>query len=229
MATSCSKRIEIQTYADIDCLSRGFERRASFFISTNTKDTNPLLSKEVTKKTGKILKNNGYKVKDKQSAQYHLVITYGKEAEKRTVRVPVPVAQTHITKTRRGDEALQAAAYGYQNGTSDSAPNAAHGVGFTTTQIAFLPQDVNVFNKSILLQVYDMKKNHDSDQGELIWHGAACNVDEDSDLRNSLDYLLISSFKYFGKNTQRSIQVYINENDKSVKNMRKAYTHVPKK
>ena len=232
MLTSCSKRIEIQTYADVDYLPHGFVRGTSFFVFINPNINNALLNKEVIKKTSRILKNKGYKVKDKKSAEYYLLINYGQETKKRTIHVPVSVGQTHVSTIGNAYGSASGNAYG--NGSASSVHYSANGSanisGFTTaTQTAFVPQEINVFNKTVLLQVYDAEKYRDLEKEELIWQGAACNFDEDGDLRDSLDYLFVSAFEYFGKNTQKSIQLKINTGDRKVKNIRKAYAQDPQK
>ncbi len=238
LLSSCSKRIEIQTYADVDSIPKGFTPGASFFIFSKP-DDNKLLAKEVVEKTGKALKNKGYTIADKHSAQYYLFISYNLESEKRTIRVPETVGQTSVLTSGNAYGSANDSSYGNYNGNMYGDLNGAwSGNSFTqssancsasytdhavATQTAFVPQEITFFNKSILLQAYDAKQYRESEKESIIWQAICSNFDEDPDLRNSIDYLLISSLEYLGKNTQKSIQIKINNGDSKVKQIRKTY------
>ncbi|HEB41704.1 MAG TPA: hypothetical protein ENI08_01625 [Candidatus Dependentiae bacterium] len=238
LLSSCSKRIELQTYADIDSIPKGFSQGDSFFIFTKPSN-NSLLAKEVVKKTAKLLNDKGYITTNKQSAQYYLFFNYGLETEKRTIQVPVTVGQTTVSTSGNAYGSISGNSYGNSNGhiygdlnggwngnsysQSSLSGSASYSDHTVATQTAFVPQEIMLFNKAIVFQIYDAKKYRESEQEEMIWQSMACNFDEDGDLRNSLDYLLIASLEYLGKNTQKSIQVKISNYDKKIKNVRKAY------
>lgn len=82
-------------------------------------------------------------------------------------------------------------------------------------RVTYVSETYTLFNKILLLEVY---KN-----GNPIWQGTAQSYEEDSDLRDAIDYLLVTVFKHFGKNTQKNIKTRIEDNDQRVQRLRQEY------
>lgn len=81
--------------------------------------------------------------------------------------------------------------------------------------VTYVPKTYTLFNKILLIEVY---KN-----GHPIWQGTAQSNQENSDLRDAIDYLLVTIFKHFGKNTQKNITTNIEKNNKNVIKLRTEY------
>ncbi len=238
LLSACTKQIELQTYVDIDLLPNAFAKGSSFFIFTDSKNEQ-FLAKETSKKISYLLKDQGYRIADKQTAQYYLFFNYDLEAEKRIVRVPTPVGHTTVSRSGQAYGYGYGSSYGTNNGTVIGDVNAHwhgnHSSEYSSsgtvhyndqvvaTQTAYVPHEMIAFNKAIVIQIYDANIYRNSMEEKKVWQSIACNFDEDGDLRNSLDFLLIASLDYLGKDTQRFVSVSLKNNSKEIKDLRNSY------
>jgi hypothetical protein len=198
---SCGKdsgmRITTNTFANKEEIPKGFKKQSSFFISTQQKGDS-LFAQEVSQKIATILKNQEFTVKTSDDADYTLNFSFG-------------VKQS--THTR--DVAVYIPDYGHWHYHHYHAPYGYH------YRIAYIPEEYTLFNKILLIEVY--KNNNGSTKEEPVWQGTAHSYEEDSDLRDAIDYLLITVFKHFGRNTQKYINSKIEENNEDVKKLRQDY------
>jgi hypothetical protein len=239
--TSCSRRININTYADMDSLPIGFPKGASFFILTKS-ENDAFLAKEITKKIGKILTDKGYRIADEQSAQYFLYFDFHMQSEKRSVTNLEEVGKTVVSSYGTAYEHGNANAYGYGNGTvygdvnghwhnNASAHASYNGSSHynnqtVANQMAYIDRVVTFFYKELILQIFDANAYRSCQEERKVWESVAYNLDESGDLRSCLDFILIASFEYLGKNSQKLVCVELNDGDRKVKNLRKSYLNV---
>lgn len=238
LLSACTKQVELQTYANIDSIPNGFSKGSSFFIFTDPKNEQ-FLAKETSRKISYLLKDQGYCIADKHSAQYYLFFNYDLEAEKRIVRVPIPVGHTTVSSSGQIYGHEYGSSHGTSNGTifgdvnghwygnnasqSSYSGTAHYNNQVVATQTAYVPHEMIAFNKAIIIQIYDANAYKNSMGEKKVWQSIACNFDEDGDLRNSLDFLLIASLEYLGKDTQRFVSVSLRNNSKEIKDLRSSY------
>ncbi|MBD3273319.1 DUF4136 domain-containing protein [Candidatus Dependentiae bacterium] len=195
---SCGKdtgmRITTNTFANKEIIPKGFEKGASFSIKAKQKG-DPLFVQEVSQKIATLLKENGFKVKE-NNADYKLNFSFAMEKSTHTRDVPVYIPDYGPW-------------YYY-----DYYPYYRY-----RYRVVYVPEQYTLFNKILLIEVYEKGfwKN------KPIWQGIAHSYEEDSDLRDAIDYLLVTVFKYFGKNTPKRIRSKIEENDSNVNKLRQDY------
>jgi|SaaInlLV_10m_DNA_2_1039722.scaffolds.fasta_scaffold00107_16 hypothetical protein len=198
---SCAKkssiRITTNTFANKEVIPHGFEPGASFSVETTQKG-NPLFTKEVSQKIATLLKSNGFETKTGRNINYNLKFSFGMKQSTHTRDVPVFIPD-----------------YGHWYYDSFYGYGYSHGYNYT---VAYVPEEYTLFNKILLIEVY--KKG---DKETPIWQGTAHSYQETSDLRNSIDYLLVTVLKHFGKNTQRYIKSKMKNNDPEVEKLRQEY------
>jgi hypothetical protein len=196
--SSCGKdtgmRITTNTFANKEIIPDGFEKGTSFNIVTKQKG-NELFTQEVVKKIATILNEKGFKIKT-LGADYKLNFSFAMEKSTHTRDVPVYIPNYGPW-------------YYY-----DYYPYYRYGYN-----VAYVPEQYNLYNKILLVEVYEkgLLKN------KPVWQGTAHSYEEDSDLRDAIDYLLVTVFKYFGQNTPKNINSRMEENDASVNKLRDEY------
>lgn len=208
LLTSCKKQINVNTYADKNSIPHGFPHGASFYIFTKPDDRS-FLARETTNKLAYIIHDKGYRIGNKHTANYYLFFTLDMQTEKRIIQVPMKVTEQIVTKKSNVPQ------------EEDLAHQMQLNKETISSQLVYVPEEKIFFNKSMVLQIFDAEEYRKSPQAEPLWQGEASTLDENNDLRDSIDYLLITAFSYMGKNTKKSLTVSINNNDKHVKKLRK--------
>jgi len=199
---SCAKDssvyITTNTFANKEVIPEGFKADDSFSIATKQKG-NALFTQEVSQKIATILTNRGFSVKKTSDVDYTLNFSFG---------------MSKSTHTR--DVAVFIPDYGHWYYHDYHYP---YGYGY---RIAYIPEEYTLFNKILLVEVY---KNGSKKVGAMvpIWQGTAHTYEEDSNLRDAIDYLLVTVFQYFGRNTQRYIKSKMEENNEEVEKLRQEY------
>ena len=167
----------------------------AFFFSVATKQKgDALFTKEVSQKIATIIEGKGLVVKSECDADFNLQFSFGMEKSTHTRDVPVYIPDYGC--------------WGYYD---------CHHCCNYGYRIAYVPESYTLFNKILLVEVY---KNGDK---VPVWQGTAQSYEEHSDLREAIDYLLITVFKNFGKNTQKHIKSKIEKNDSEVLQLRRKY------
>jgi len=213
---SCMKRVSISTNTFLNSRSipDGFSPKSSFSIAPLKQSNNQLFETEIENKIIKILQNKGYVVTDPDHADYYLIFDFGMTSSKQVVNVPKYVPGQSQTRSGNVYNGWKAANY---NETSTSSGS-----------IVYVPEEQTLFTRSLHLTVYDASLYKQKNQEEQVWQGSAASTGEDADLRDILDYLLVSVFKNFGKDSKKMINEnvfmnsdYLNANLKLEKNYKK--------
>ena len=209
LLTSCAHTIYINhnAFANIKEIPTGFSPLSSFAVKPiSQKDT--MLNQEIADKIEHILSHHGYSIKDDLHADYYLLFDYHMNRAERTIHVGKYIPGQTITSY--GSSIHHGKAKFYTNETE------------TPGTYAYIPETHVVFTKSITITVYARQEYIDSKNAHALWQETAVSCDENDDLRDSIDYLLITAFKYFGKNTQKNLKTTISSNDKDVSSLRAA-------
>lgn len=199
-AKESSMRITTNTFANKEVIPHGFKKHNSFSISTKQKGDS-LFAQEVSQKIATILKNKGFTVKTTTDVDYNLNFSFGMKQSTHTRDVPVYIPDYGCWYYHH---------YHYPYG---------YGYGY---RIAYIPEEYTLFNKILLIEVYK-NSNNKTEKIAPVWQGTAHSYEEDSDLRDAIDYLLVTIFNHFGQNTQKYIKSKIEENNKEVEKLRQEY------
>jgi hypothetical protein len=197
---SCAResgmRVTTNTFANKEVIPQGFKKQTSFSISTKQKG-DPLFTREVAQKIATILRNKGFTIKTTSDVEYNLNFSFAMSKSTHVRDVPVYIPD-----------------YGHWH-----YHHYHHGYGFS---IAYIPKEFTLFHKILLLEVY---KNSGSRAERIVpvWQGTAHVYEEDSDLRDAIDYLLVTVFKYFGRNTKRYIKSKMEDDNEEVRKLRQEY------
>lgn len=204
---SCARdsHLTTSTFVDTKTLPQGFAQGSSFALLPMQKD-NQLFSKEVSQKIEKILEGKGYTVKNPDKADYYLLFNFGMTSSTGTINVPRYIPG--------GTEKKEGSIYGV--GGSVQYQEQTQKAGSTV----YVPQTYTFYTRGLLVAVYDAKIYRKTKKEEQVWQGFSVSSGESDDLRQIIDYLLVSVFKYFGKNTYKNIETNINERDEEVKKLR---------
>ncbi len=190
-----SNYIRTNTFADTKIIPDGFKPGDSFYISPN-QSVNKFFSAEISSKIATILKNKSFVVKeDSDSACYKLV--FG-------------LAMKDRTEVRNAPRYIPDYGPWYYD-----RHRYHHGYSY---RIIYVPEEYTVFNKILFVEVY---KNND--KNIAVWQGTTNHLDDDSELRQTVDYLLVALFRHFGKNTKKYIKSRIRNYHKDVKKLREKY------
>jgi hypothetical protein len=213
-------RVATNSYADATFIPNGFVKGKSFAVSGGSyvdgiEQKNEMQTKELTKKVSLVLDSEGYSVKQNlNQADYCIIFNYGSKSETKILNMPIYIPGQTTTST--GTVSGVRGYYGqYQQ---ESA---------TSGTYIYMPEEYTFYTKFLCFSVYDAKQCQSSRGGEKmppqIWYGQVWNVNEQSDLRSYLDFLLIQLFKSFGKDSQGTITSSIYEDDESVAWLRHSY------
>ena len=208
---SCGKQkllISTNSFADVQAIPNGFSKESSFFVEP-MKEDNQLFSKEVSRKIEIILKEKGYSIKSAEEADFY--ITFNSDMTSQTSIVNVPKYIPGQTQTTSGNVNGSKGTISYNEQTQ------------TSGSITYVPQEITFFIKAIFIQVYDAKLYRENKKEIQVWSGSAMCSGDNCNLRSTIDYLLTTAFKYFGKNTQEYVCTTQNYKDKEVEKLRKTY------
>lgn len=190
LASGCFWRrasVSSTTFADSDKIPYGFSHQSSFCV-LNTNSDNPLLSKEIRKKIEQLLTQKGFVIQDKNTANYYLVFETNIESSKHLVNnlhyIP---GTTQNTQGNLGNLLFN------QKTTSSGT-------------FQYVPEEITIFTGSINIYVYDATEHRKWFGKEvLVWSGSAASSGDNPDLRELIDYLLVSIFKDFGLSSGKLI------------------------
>ena len=195
------------------------EKNKSFAIdgtpySDKVKQNNDLLAtEELKKKISLMLEKKEYKIeKNIHNADYLLLFNYGCKAK--NVSYDVPLYIPGQTYTSNATFTNSRGFYGGEYKQTTSTPGS----------FCYVPEQYTIFTKFINFYVYDKTGiQHITTNNKIlpphIWYGSSIGSDKYDDLRTYLDFLLISIFKLFGENGERSD--YMDEDNESVDLLRK--------
>lgn len=175
---------------------------ASVTVIDDVKAVNSIQEKEVKTKIEKLLKEKGYKKGTIQDSDYYLLFGYG-IGKGRTVSGSLPLYQPGGTATVTSF------------GTYGSSTSTVQLPGTTT----FIPYSETVYSRWLLLKLIDGKHYRETNEAIDVWVGDVTSTGSNSDIREVIDYLLISAFDHFCENTGKQVKETIMDGDERVKNL----------
>jgi hypothetical protein len=194
-------------YLDVTKGAFSLSKGNSFFVVPNSNSQNTLFDKEIKAKIEKLLITNGYIIKSDNEAQYFLTYNYSIDNGK-TVTGVAPVYNPGQTVYTQGTVS-GAGGFATYSGTSQSS-------GYTS----YVPFDLELFTRSLQVKVTESDSYKKNEDKEPVWIGDTVSSGSTSDLRAVIDYLLVTNFKYFGKNTGKPMRDDMSIDNKEVKELR---------
>lgn len=172
-------------------------RDAKVYVYKNNQASNVLLEKEVVAKIKAMLRIKGYSLVDKQEdADYLLAAVYGIGSE-------IPVTSS----TSGSNYELNVF-----TGQFDMVPDIS-----TSTEI--------MYPRYLRLILYDAKTYILEQAPEPVWIGDVKSSGRSSDLRNVIDYLIVTGLVYFGEDLKEQKKGTMPETDERVKRLREEVSY----
>lgn len=220
LAPGCfTKRIHITStsYADRQAIPHGFARGTSFAIAQSSHEGEEaqhpeLLDKELSQKASILLKERGYRIKKLKSADFCLMLDYGSSCERKTTEslryIPGKTVGTTTT-------AIDCCGHYHLSHQATEIPG----------KFVFVPEEYIDCTKFLSCTVYPAKEFASAQEQlpDQLWHAESWTVDQNTNVRDYLDYLLIQNIDLLGVNTQTTCQTTMYANDERVENLRKNY------
>jgi hypothetical protein len=169
--------------------------RAFFYIMQDKASKNPLLEAEVKGKIARLLEGQGYPVTSSfAKADYYLFFRYG-IGQPRSVGVP-----DYYGGFGWG------VGWGPGCGWGWGGPSVAVGVPVGGTSV------VTLYDRWLQIKVVAGPPYRTQKISQTVWVGDAKSSGSSSDLRTTLNYLLVAVFNHFGQNTGKAITVELKQN-----------------
>ncbi len=212
LAVSCTYPVNVgtSTITDSKALPNGFSSQDSFVVIA-VKEGGGLLSKQLTEKIEDYLMGKGFSVvsqEESSTAKYSLLFNFSTESREEIISVPKYIPG--VTQTTKSDVY---GTYGYVG----SAKSTTESSGTTV----YVPKQITVSATRLAIEVFNLKylRGLPKEQEPLpIWQGIS--AVSGSDVRTSIDYLMVAMFKYFGRSTGKNLFFDIYEDDDEIKMLR---------
>jgi hypothetical protein len=199
--SGCASGVTVKTngFLNQDYAAKPFGQESRFCVVTNTKADNVLFDEEIGKKLERLIQLNGYRVAGRTDADFLVEYAYGVD-KGRLVTDTIP-------EYRPGDVVYESGRY--QLDGKDGTYS-----GYTTTAgyIAHVPVERMLYTRNLIIKV---KQNQNKDL-KPVWIGESYSSGQSDDLRQSIDFLLVGTFKSFGKDTQNFQKTLISMEDAQI-------------
>ncbi|MCX5890888.1 MAG: hypothetical protein NTY36_15795 [Deltaproteobacteria bacterium] len=162
-------------------------------VVENDKAANPLLEEEVKIKIGKILEKKGYSVVPIEKADYLLFYGYGMGGP-RSIDITVPKVGVGYFASSSGTKI-----YSLTTGTGH--------------------RQATMHDRWLLINVVDAKQLKGKDKPKAVWVGDTTSSGTSSDMRTVINYLLATTFEYFGQDSGKEVTTIIQKDDARAKEL----------
>jgi len=204
LLSGCGLNIRTTGFLDRSAGASAPPRGASFAVLENIQAPNPIFDREIRGKIEKLLVRHGFRVGSQEGANYFVAFSYAINPGLRlgtTTSYSPP--QTQIVPV----------------------PDGKGGTTFTTVMTpgstSTTPTFTEVFTKHLTLKVIDGGSLRGGKKEKVVWVGDTLSTDASSDLRSDIDYLLVATFGYFGKDTGQQIDVRMGKDNPDVVALRR--------
>ncbi len=193
--------------------------KKEYILTSEIKDVDQtdLQFKEYARYGERVLAAEGYvRTDDARSADLAIGLFDGiSNPREHQSTVPFPVyGQTGISSSRTSGTVNTYGNYGTYSGTTTYTPS--YGItGFvpiTTTHVSY--------THTIVLEAYDFNEYAKTKKWNSLWKITASSVNSCGDLRIAFPMLVAALKPYINVNTGKKISIWINENDKKVKEVK---------
>ena len=94
------------------------------------------------------------------------------------------------------------------------------------TDVTYISETYTVYTARLFMKVLDANSLKSRNE-KTVWVGDTINESQNPDLRESIDYLLIATFNFFGKDTGRNQEIELFSNDKEIVELRTRSAQAP--
>lgn len=222
VAPGCfKKRIHVSStaYADRQAVPHGFAPGTSFAIAQSSHEGEEaqhpeLLDKELSQKASILLKERGYRIKKLKAADYCLMLDYGSSCEKK-----VTESLRYIPGKTVGTTTTTIDCFGHCHLTRQETE--------LPGKFVFVPEEYIDCTKFLSCTIYPAKEFASAQEqlpGQL-WRAESWTVDQNTNLREYLDFLLIQNIDLLGAHLQTAYHKTWYEGDERVQALRDIYTN----
>lgn len=202
----CATTYEVTTnaYLDKSLANLQIPTNASLAVLPNSNVPNTIFDNEVKTKIEALLVKKGYRVVPFDQSNYAVKFSYditGKQ--KTTTRSQVVTGPPIIQKV-------------YVSSTQSYVTTVMQGYDYLT----YVPETYTVYLARLFIKVLDAKNLKEFKEDKVIWVGDTMNESMDPDLRRSIDYLLVGTFKFFGQDTGKNQEINLPQDDPEVTALR---------
>ena len=193
--TSCAStyRVEVTGYEN-PAYTNALLPGKTISIVLNPQAANPLLEKEVAFNIARLLRKEGYQVLEEEGTDFRLTFNYGMDRG--------PVLTDSVRRPRRID-------------IYDPDTGKTH----YTTVDTYQPYSVQSFTRFLSIRVQDVRGTDSIEKTQVVWAADTVSEGTSSDLREALSYLLVATFRFFGKDTGKAVTVTLNRDDLQVRRL----------
>ena len=208
LLNGCATSYYVQTNAYLD---RSFQNSqlpagAAFTVLSNQNAPNPIFDNEVKTKIETLLLSKGYRLASEGQSQYFITFNYDVSGKTKTETRPDFVTRPELTHRV------------YVSGSNTYYDLISPGYSYVT----YISETFTVYNARVFVKVLDAASLKKNDQERVAWVGDTINESQNPDLRESIDYLLVATFKFFGQDTGKNKEVVLSQDDKEVARLRNA-------
>lgn len=179
------------------------------YVEAYPEADNPLLEAQVASKVRYLLGKRGYTITDDiQKADLVVNFVYGigePRAEATSSLIYVP-GQT-VTATTTDNE-------GYRGTTTARSSGSLRAV----------PSSRVVNDRYLVVQAIDIDRFAANPEGNdsIVWHATTLSSGSSGDLRKVLNYMLVPTFDFFGRNSNEQVFVKLGDKDRDVRDLMRA-------
>ena len=204
LAAGCAARsdVEISGFA-ISGQSLGLPAVSTIGVVEDSNATNRSLEKEIAVKIQKLLGTKGFSTAGAEP-DYYLLFSYGIDSGRTAV------------ETRAGYEPgdiVTVNVAGTCSGKPYSRISTIHAPPYTT----YVPYSATVYTRWLVLRLIDGRAYRKAKEIVPVWIGEITSVGAGSDLRETINYMLVAAFEHFGENTGKRISNPILKRDERVR------------
>jgi len=193
LAAGCAARydVEISGFA-ISGQSLGLPAVSTIGVVEDSNATNPFFEKEIAVKIQKLLGTKGFSTAGTEP-DYYLLFSYGIDSGTGDI-VTVNVA-----------------------GTCGGKPYSRISTIHTPPYTTYVPYSATVYTRWLVLRLIDGRAYRKAKEIVPVWIGEITSVGAGSDLRETINYMLVAAFEHFGENTGKRISNPILKRDERVR------------
>jgi hypothetical protein len=165
--------------------------KAAVYVAVDTNSHNPIFREEIKEKIERLLTMRGFSsVAEQGLADYRIDFALGINRREVTGFEPYygPMTSFGFGGYRR---------YYYGYGT-------------------YVPYAETYNDQWLTIRLSDTGRRNPADKGKVVWVGEALTTDYSADLRQTVSYLLVGTFEYFGQDTRKQVAVTIDKSDPRV-------------
>ncbi len=193
--------VRVNGYLDKSHIQTAIKSGVSFYVLENKNAKNPILESEIKSKIENSLREKSCRLESENKADFYLSYMYAISSGRHVSEI-MPVYYPGDTGTIQ---------------TYDSSGKTTSSIVTFPGYTVYVPHKMTVYTSSLSLKVIDASLFRNNKEENSVWIGEALSTSQNSDLRETINYLLVASFEHFGENTSRGVVSNIYENDSRVK------------